>query len=265
MILSLSLAGTLFAGRYSMHPASGYPATAPQTSQPSSLSKEYIYAGSKLIATEEPNSGGGSSPLSAPSGLNATGSSIPGAQIYLSWSPSTGGTVDHYQVERCQNNAPDCFTVAAANVTATNYNDTGVVAGRAYLYRIRAVDSAGHFTNYSGVDLATAITFADDPLNPSGTRTIIMAQHLIELRQAVNAVRGLAGLLPASWTYPDPVSNPPEQRRKIYPEDVTDMRTRLDEALTLLGRLQPYDLAPPVARGSPISAVHFMQIRERVK
>jgi hypothetical protein len=85
------------------------------------------------------------------------------------------------------------------------------------------------------------------------------------LRQAVNGVRALAGLGPASWTYPDPVSSPPEQRRKIYLEDVTDLRTNLDAALTILGRQQAYDANPPLARGSGVSAAHFTQIRDRVK
>jgi hypothetical protein len=43
-----------------------------------------------------------------------------------------------------------------------------------------------------------AITFTDDPLT-TGVTTV-KAQHLQELRQAVNAVRGVAGLTAATWT-----------------------------------------------------------------
>ena len=94
---------------------------------------------------------------------------------------------------------------------------------------------------------------------------MIQAVHLVQLRQAVNAVRALAGLSAASWTYPDPVSSPPEQRRRIYLEDVTELRSRLDDALSILGLSQPYPTDPPLARGSVVSAEHFKQIRDRVK
>lgn len=270
LTLSLGLTSLFLAQWRSLRPSFSTLSPAPQTSPTPRLSKEYIYAGGKLIATEEPTVGGGSSSLSPPSSLIANGTSTPSIQINLSWAASTGGTVDHYQVERCQDFAQDCYFVVAANVPATaptvNFSDTtNVSAGKAYLYRVRAVDSAGNFSNYSQIDLATTITFTDDPLNPNGTKTIIRAQHLIELRQAVNAVRTLARLSTASWTYADPVSSPPSQRRPIYWEDVAELRSKLDEALTILGRLQPYDSDPPLSRGSPVSAAHFMQIRERVR
>jgi hypothetical protein len=90
--------------------------------------------------------------------------------------------------------------------------------------------------------------------------------HLTELRRAVNAVRALAGgLAPASWTYPDPVSTPLEQRRPIYLEDVQELRDRLDDALGPLNRLSAYPTDPPLARGAVVYAAHFEQIRARVK
>jgi len=81
----------------------------------------------------------------------------------------------------------------------------------------------------------------------------------------VGAVRALAGLGPVSWTHPDPVSAPPEQRRQIYLEDVTELRGRLDEALTALGRYVAYPSNPLLARYAPVSKEHFMQIRARVE
>jgi hypothetical protein len=268
LILCLGLTSLILAQwksiRTSFNPLSPVPTP---TSTPQ-LSKEYIYAGGRLIATEEPSSGAATSPLSAPSGLIATGNSIPNAQVSLSWTASTGGTVDHYQVERMQS-LPSGYTVVNSNVAANSYTDTALSSGAAYLYKIRAVDSQGNFTNYSNIDLATTITFEDDPLisyveSPTNA-TPIKAIHLNQLRQAVNAVRVLAGITVASWTYPAPVSNPPAQRRQIYMEDVTELRSKLDEALTILGMSQPYPTNPPLARGSAISAAHFTQIRARVK
>ncbi|HEX8845803.1 MAG TPA: fibronectin type III domain-containing protein [Pyrinomonadaceae bacterium] len=262
LILCLGLTSALLAQWRSIHTSSNYLSPAPQTSPTPQLSKEYIYAGGRLIATEEPSSGGGTSTLSPPSSLIATGTST--SQVNLNWTAATGGTVDHYQIERMQSLSAG-YTVIASNVTATSYNDTAVSSTSAYLYRVRAVDSQGNFTTYSNKDLATTATFTDDPLNPAGTRTIIKAQHLVELRQAVNAARALAGLSAASWTYPDPVSSPTSQRRTIYLEDVTDLRSKLDEALTILEMSQSYPTDPPLARGSAVSAAHFTQIRERLK
>jgi len=95
--------------------------------------------------------------------------------------------------------------------------------------------------------------------------TPIKAAHLVELRRAVNAVRNLAGWADAGWTYPDPVSTLSSQRRKIYLEDVTELRSRLGEALSALGLAEPYPANPPLVRGAAVRAAHFEQIRERVR
>ena len=50
----------------------------------------------------------------------------------------------------------------------------------------------------SAPDVATAMTFTDDP--PAVAVTVIKAVHLTELRQAVDSVRGVAGLGAASFT-----------------------------------------------------------------
>jgi hypothetical protein len=273
IILVLSLVGIILAQWRSFKRTANPFNLIPQTSPTPQLTKEYIYAGGKLIATEEPTTGGGPSPLSAPASLIATGTTTPSLQVNLSWAASTGGTVDHYVIERCQTFAANCYSVVASNVAPNtptiNYSDASVTSGMAYLYRVRAVDSNGNFSSYSSADLATAISFQDDPLTSTtenqSAATPIRAVHLTQLRSAVNAVRALAGIAAASWTYPDPVSNPPEQRRTIYLEDLTEMRSKLDEALIILGMSQSYSTNPPLARGSAISAAHFSQIRARVK
>jgi hypothetical protein len=240
--------------------ASLAPAAPPPQANPTpTLSKEYIYAGGRLIATEEPTSTSTNGP--APTGLLATATS--GTTVSLTWTAPTG-TINSYQVERSQSiNGP--YTPLSPNPQTTSFTDTTASGGIAYLYQVKAIYTGGGSSTYSNKDLATTIIFTDDPLNPTGTKTIIQAQHLIDLRQAVNAVRALAGLSSASWTYPDPVSGPPSQRRQIYLEDITDLRSKLDDALTILGMSQPYPSSPPLARGSAVSAAHFTQIRDRVK
>jgi hypothetical protein len=255
VMMSLSLAGLILAqwrgGHFLSRSLPLQPQATPQ------LSKEYIYAGGRLLATEEP---GGTSPLSAPAALIATGTSSP--QVNLSWAASTGGTVSHYQVERCQLLAPNCYTVVAPNVPAstTTYNDTTVSAGAAYLYRVRAVDTLGNFSTYSTVDLATAISFADDPLNPSGTRTPIRAQHVTQLRQAINAVRALANLPAAGWT------NTVQAGAVVRAVDVQELRSNLDQARSTLGLAAAAYSDQPLGVGNTlIKKTHIEELRLAVK
>lgn len=200
----------------------------------------------------------------SPGGLIATVTT--NATVFLTWiapTPTPGGyQVDYYQVERSPSvNGP--YTPLTPNPTTTSFTDGTASNGIAYLYRVRAFYTGGGYSNYSNKDLTTTVIFTDNPLVVGVTP--IMAQHLTELREAVNAVRILAGIGQASWTYPNPVSDPPAQRRKIYLEDVTDLRSRLDEALTTLGMSQPYPTNPPLARYEPVREAHFTQIRDRVK
>jgi hypothetical protein len=231
----------------------------PTIPPPNNPSKEYIYAGGKLIATEEPQ------PLAAP--LNLVANTLSGSQVETTWSAVSGA--DHYQVERTSSvNLP--YTPVAANVTGTSFTDNPGPGsyGSAFLYRVRAAGSSGSFSPPSNIDLATVIAFEDDPLisytqNP-GSATPIRAIHLNQLRQTVSAVRSLAGLAAASWTYPDPVSLPVEQRRPIYAADVQELRTNLDAALSALG-LPIGGYTDPSLSGIRIQAVHLNEIRQRVK
>jgi hypothetical protein len=213
------------------------------TPTPLSLSKEHIYAGSKLVATEEPSSI--STLVSAPSNLVATTASA--AQINLSWTASTG-PVDHYEIDKSGASQPI--------ITTTNsFTDTSLAPGAAYLYRVRVFDTAGHYSPYSNFDLATAVTFLDDPLSST---TAIKAQHLIELRQAINAVRATAALDEATWTDASP------QGGRIKAQHVQEMRTALDQALTALNLpVQAY--TDPNLTNVRIKKEHFQQLRDRMK
>jgi hypothetical protein len=219
-------------------------------SSPVGLTKEYIYADGKLVATEEPASN--SNPLSAPASLTATTASA--SQLNLNWTASTG-PVDHYQIERREEN--NSYQPLPAAPQTNSFSDTGVSSGKAYLYRVRAVDAAGNVSPYSNVDLATAVTFTDDPL--VSATTIIKAQHIVELRQAINAVRALAGLTATAWTDPSP------QGVVIKAVHVQEMRTSLDQALTTLEfSLQPYTDST-LSSAITVKRVHFEELRQRVK
>lgn len=248
---------------YRKAPADPAPA-APAARQTSlALSKEYIYAGGRLVATEEPTPAAPAGPPPAALTAVAAAGTSAGVPVNITWQTSAGAS--HYEVERGawdpQRNSV-VFTPLVADVTGPTYSDGGAAPGHAYLYRARAVFPVGGRSDYSNVDLATAVPFTQPAPSAGG---LIRAAHFNELRSAVQAVRALAGLGAAAWTYPDPVAGPPSQRRKIYLEDVTELRSALDEALAVLGLRRPYPPDPPLARGAAVSAAHFEQIRERVR
>ena len=267
LILCLGMTSLLLAQwraiRSSFSPLAPVPTPTPTLQ----LSKEYIYAGGKLIATEEPNNGGGSSPLSPPGSLKAEGSDSP--QVYIEWVASTGGTVSSYHIERCENFSlgESCYsTVADVSDTTLNYMDSGVVANRAYLYRVRAVDSSNNYSGYS-LDLATTITFTENPLassaqNPA-TATPIRAVHFTELRDAVNAVRKLVNPAAAPFDWQPPA---PQSGGAINKNHINDLRTNLSAALVALGLPSPqYTVPDPMVSGQEIKAIYVQELRNLVK
>ncbi len=217
----------------------------PPIPPPNSPSKEYIYAGGRLIATEEPN------PLVAPTSLVAD--TFSGTQVNLTWAAAPNA--HHYQVERAPN-LGGTFTVLNSNVATTTYTDSTVTAVNAYLYRVRSADAGGNLSAPGNLDVATAITFTDNPVT-AGT-TLIKAQHVTELRQAVNAVRATANLSAATWT------DATLTNVTVKAVHVQELRTSLDAALTALG-LTTSSYTDSSLTGVAIKSVHIDEIRQRVK
>jgi hypothetical protein len=235
-------------------------AAAQATPTPLPLSKEYVYAGGRLVATEEPVPSATPTPTPsgpAPTNLVATATSASG--VSLTWAAPAGNVIG-YVVERRGDPVSQPLEIATGS-SSTSFNDSTPAGDHAYLYRVKAAFAGGGFSDYGNADLATTIIFTDAQLQG----VTIKAIHLTELRRAVNAVRALApGLAAATWTYPDPVSTP-GQRRAIYLKDVTELREKLDEALAGLGLTSGYPTEPALMEGGPVSAQHFEQIRARVK
>jgi hypothetical protein len=87
-------------------------------------------------------------PPSAPTNLVATAIGV--SQVHLSWTASTDDVgVTGYLVERQDPGSPSFVQVGT--ITGTSYNDTGLVAGSSYSYRVRATDAAQNLSQYSGV------------------------------------------------------------------------------------------------------------------
>src|SRR5439155_11542233 len=92
---------------------------------------------------------------SAPGNLVATAIGV--SQVHLSWTASTDNVgVTGYLVERQDPGSPSFVQVGTS--TGTSYNDTGLVAGSAYSYRVRATDAAQNLSQYSGVASAMTLT-----------------------------------------------------------------------------------------------------------
>lgn len=220
--------------------------SAPPPPPPPSLAKEYVYAGGKLVATEEPGA-----PLSPPANVIADTSSA--TQIDITWNLSAGA--DHYQVERA-NNLNGTFTVLNSNVTTTSYSDTTVSSINAYIYRVRAANSSGGVSQYGNVDIATAIAFTDASLVAGST--FVKATHITELRQAVDAMRLATNLPAVTWTDAS-LANVP-----IKAVHVTELRTNLDGALIAVG-ITPGAYTDTSLSGVEIKKVHIDELRQRVR
>ena len=90
--------------------------------------------------------------------------------------------------------------------------------------------------------------------------TTAKAQHIIELRQAVDAMRAVAGLAPAPWTIPLTA-----RRSIIKAIHIQELRTYLDDAATRLGySTSPYT-DPALTTGYSIKRIHIEELRQRIR
>ena len=217
----------------------------------STLERENIYRGGQLLAVVEINSG------TAPSEMTAT---VSASSVTLNWSAGVGAT--NYRVER---KGAGVEYSSIATTSSTTLVDSGAGATSAYLYRVCAANGAGAcISGYSNVVLGARLNFSTDATittmgdDPSGaTVTSMKAAHITELRTAVNAVRSLAGLGNATWTHPGLATGD-----VIYKEDVSDLRTKLNEALTTLGlRISTY-IDDPMTGGSNGTLIRGIQIKQ---
>jgi len=223
--------------------------------------REYGYRNGQLLVTTE----SGTNNALGPSALTATPPTS-GAGITLNWTAASGAT--NYRVERAT--SKDGPYVFAGHSSSTTLIDSGV-SGTAYLYKVCAANSQDICTSgYSNIALGVAVIFTDPDIkgfadDPSGqTVTMIKAAHITELRTTINAVRHLAGMGDGVWTY-NPLA------LQINVEDVRDLRTNLDTALTQLGIPTPPYATDPTLKGwhedplnaTPIRAAHIRELRTR--
>ena len=211
-----------------------------------------VSGGGELWQSTNNNSAVDGTPiLGTPGSLSAT--ALSGSQINLTWTAAYNSTA--YEVYR-STGINQTWTLIATPLSNA-LSDLGVLPGKSYLYRVRAVASPGTIGAFSNVDVATAIVFTDDPLL-AGTTTM-KAAHINELRSAVNAMRTSAGLAPKGFTTPSLAAGSP-----ILAVHWTELRTGLDQARAALGLL-PIIYGETAAAGSTVNAAHIRDLRSGVK
>jgi hypothetical protein len=186
-----------------------------------------------------------------PTGFVATAATT--TQVNLSWSASSGAT--QYEVVRTSVSSAYAMLTTTS---ATSYSDLTVTAGGTYVYKVRAIDASAHQSPFSAPDAATTIFFTNDPLIAGSTT--FNAGHVIELRQAVNAMRATAGIGAASFTDPVLAGVAP---KAIH---IQELRMALSQARTTLGLSTIAFTDPALIVGTTLpKAAHFQELRNGVK
>jgi CSLREA domain-containing protein len=100
--------------------------------------------------------------------------------------------------------------------------------------------------------------FTDDTIVVG--QTTAKAQHIIELRQAVDALRAVAGLSGAPWT--DPALAPGGLIKATH---IIELRMYLDDAATRLGYSTSSYTDPGLTFGFMIKRIHVEELRQRIR
>jgi hypothetical protein len=175
--------------------------------------------------------------------------------IRIQWTPA--GSADSFAVERYSGGASQWVVLPTPLPGYTFLDIDTQPALTAALYRVRAI-KGGTSSVASAVDAATLILFADDPVQPNITK--VTAQHINQLRTAVNAMRALAGLSPATFTNAGP---PPSSL--IAAVHVQELRTALDSARAALNLPSTAYAYPTPAVGDKVRAAQINDLRGGVR
>jgi len=179
---------------------------------------------------------------------NVAATAVSANEIHVTW--AHGGTADEFEVYR--NGQP-----LVPRVTAPLFIDTGVQPGLAYIYHVVAIKSGTH-SSPSSRDVATTVLFGADLVSRA---TAMTADHMVKLRQAVNAIRVLSGLPQTVFDDADGALKGMRPKAK----HITQLRTALAEARARLGLTGDAGGTRTIAAGSFIVADDVMELRRGVK
>jgi hypothetical protein len=162
-------------------------------------------------------------PPTAPPVVNVTSNvTSNGVTNTITWSAASSSVgVSRYIVQRRDGYKMTVYMPAALSVVHGN----GLTAGKAYLYRVRAVDGNGVAGPWSVYDSTVAIAFTGFPVAAGAP---IGGGQVGQLRQAIDALRAEAGL-PAIWTGYTGVAG------TVKAAHFNEMRSHLNHARANLG------------------------------
>lgn len=177
--------------------------------------------------------------------------------VKVSWAAVTGAS--SYSLER-KGDGTDFTEIGA--LAGTSFDDASRTAGRAYVYRVRALDaSGGSLSQYSNHDLATMMTFA----TITAGQTTISASHFTPILEGLNAIRAAGGWPPVTWSAILPVGvSAPGTGGIVSAAQISTLRARLDEALHGVGvSMTPYTDTDAFSR--TCRAVHIHELQRRMQ
>jgi hypothetical protein len=135
-----------------------------------------------------------------PTLLSATAIAL--SSVQLNWS-FTGSATD-FAVDRCAGACGNPASWIEIGVPTTpSFLDTNAASNTSYLYRVRA-RKGGTSSIPSLYDVATTVIFGNDVV----AGEIVDDNHVVQLRTAVQALSGLAGSAPPSFTGSTLLGNP---------------------------------------------------------
>ncbi|MBI2822630.1 MAG: DUF11 domain-containing protein [Acidobacteria bacterium] len=182
-----------------------------------------------------------------------------GAEIQVTWKDNSSDETG-FKLERKTGAGGSFVLIKTLAANATSYLDTGLSSSTSYVYRVSATNAAGDsaYSNEATATTPATPVFTDDQLIAGVTK--VRAIHVVELRQAVNAVRACAGLAAAAWTDTSLVGV------LVKAIHIQELRDQLNAALTPLGKPLPaYTDDPLVAGVTPIKKAHVKELRQAVQ
>lgn len=182
----------------------------------------------------------------APTNVNAR--AIDTATVYISWDSVAGA--ERYRIFRRTGSG---VYDEVGDTTLTYFYDS-VPANMAFLYVVYA-ERDDRLSPPSAADLAASVRFENDPLAQG---SLVRVVHLTQLRNAVNLVRTLAGLPPATF------SEMALAGKTIRANDVVELRSGLTAAMSALALPAPV-FVDPFLSGVYIRTAHVQQLRDVIK
>jgi glucose/arabinose dehydrogenase len=151
----------------------------------------------------------------------------------------------------------------SASWSYTNLGDTSAItvttpAHSAGAVQIDLTPTSGSVYSKANAFAYLPTVFTDDTIMIG--QTTAKSQHVIELRQAVDALRAVAGLSPALWT--DPALTAGNTIKAVH---ILELRTLLDDVATRLGYATSAYADPGLTTGYVIKRIHLEDLRQRIR